>query len=124
MTLRSLIGRQSEWLRPCGRLSAVLFTPLIAGRNDKKIATIGLDKLGAKRIREKGFKKFLKEYKEHKRQGRGPVEEEREKPKKASTMENVFCGLFLFLFLFFLLYSKLNEEFWRVYKTRGQEIEV
>lgn len=100
---------------------------MVVGRNDKKIASIGLDKLGAKRIREKGFKKFLREYKQHKQEGRrGRKEEEGEdaKPRKASFMENMCCGLFLFLFLFFLVYSKLNEEFWRVYKTRGQEIEV
>ena len=37
-------------------------------------------------------------------------------------MGNLCCGMFLVLFMFFLVYSKLNEEIWNIYKTRGEEI--
>lgn len=88
----------------------------------KKISMVGITAKQAKSFREKGYEKFLADYKQH----REEVQAEGEKPEKekSSMAGNICCGIFILLFLVFLVQSKLNEEFWKVYKTRGQEIEV
>lgn len=88
------------------------------------MSVIGLNLLSAKKIREGGFEKFFSDFRKHREEVENPESQDEEKKEKSSMGGNICCGIFLFLFLAFLVQSKLNEEFWRLYKTSGTEIEV
>lgn len=85
---------------------------------------VGLNPSNARKIREGGFKKFISNFRKHREEVESKKEEGPEKEGKSSLAGNICCGVFILIFLLFLVHSKLNEEFWRVYKTRGQEVEV
>ena len=80
---------------------------------------IGVTPEIAEQFKKDGIEKFREQYQGYKKEV-----EEKKKKNKSTFMGNLCCGFFILIFFFFLFYSKLNEEFWRLYKTRGQEIEV
>jgi hypothetical protein len=82
------------------------------------LKALGLTPEKAREFEEAGIQELRKRLRKHR-------EEEDEKEKKKSEKGNNWCFiLFLLLFLALLLYNKLNEEIWRMYKTRGEELIV
>lgn len=93
--------------------------------NPETLQLIGLSEEEAKRYKEMGKSKFRGEFESKVRDQELKAENElREKKaeKKDSKWGNICCAFFLIIFLFALVYNKINEEFWNVYKTRGTEI--
>ena len=79
----------------------------------------------AKRYKDMGKNNFKKEFVKNVREKEAEMQKEldkKNKSKKSSFAGNLCCVCFVLLFLFFMVYSKLNEEFWNIYKTRGSEI--
>lgn len=79
----------------------------------------------AKEYKLMGKAKFREQFESNVREQEKAAQkelEEKKSDKKNSKGGNICCAIFLVLFLFALVYNKVNEEFWNVYKTRGTEI--
>lgn len=78
----------------------------------------------AKSYKDMGKIKFKEVFTANVREKEEQLQKELEKKKnqnKSSFLGNVCCIGFLALFLIFLVYSKLNEELWKIYHSRSSD---